>query len=219
MPDHRQKKLARHKKKRAAAPRRNFVAESRQYNEAAETLRILSAVASAPMGPCLISRGWQDEETQRVHCVLVTHVAPGNDEFLVPAAFLVDLGCFGLRDALLMSPVKADAMSELQATCEEMFPQGFEPISPAGAAKVVFSALDYGRSLGFGPKEKVLPILGLLTEELDPELTVPLGRHGKPLYEPSEGEDTRPVVKKLVQAVGPDGFEVVMPQQCAAPQP
>ena len=209
MPDHRQKKLAKKKRKRANVSR---AGASLAADAAADNMKrqLLEKLPSMPTGPCFITRGWTDPGKSRLHCVVATRKF--GDEVAVPAAILLDLGCSGVRDAYLLEPTKVgEGLANLLVLMTEMFPRGFEPIPSAVAAALVHKAIAYAAELDLHPSPEALAVLAILDENREPSLDVEMGRRGKPLYSPLPGEDTRPIVRKLVAAVGPDGFEVELP--------
>ncbi len=212
MPDHRQKKLQKHKKKRAAVVRRAPAHAEDAQNEALQK-RFLEMAVSRPFGPCFVTRGWDDEDKKRMHCVVVTHEL--DDTNLLPATFLVDLGCEGIKDAFAMVPVpQGEGIKLVIEKLAEWFPQGFVEAPPHVASAIVVKGLRYAEKLGFETSPKIQRVLAVLdSSEYVMSVEVPLGRRDKPVYAPEPDDDTRPVVQKLVRAVGPDGFVVELPEK------
>jgi hypothetical protein len=207
MPDHRQKQLAKKKRKRANVSRAGATMAQDDGRR-----QLLKQLPSMPLGPCFITRGWSDPEEPRLQCIVATRKLA--DDLVVPAAILVDLGSMGLRDAYLMKPTTVgDGLAELLALMSQMFPRGFQPIPSSVAAALVHKAITYAAALDVHPSLELVAILAILDENRDATLDVEMGRRGKPLYSPLPGEDTRPIVQKLVGAVGPDGFEVDLPSK------
>jgi hypothetical protein len=210
MPDHRQKKLAKQKKKRAHASRAGVSYAASAAVSQAER-KLASQMPGLPPGPCFITRRWRNPSEPRLQCLVATRQL--DDATLIPVAILLDLGSQGVRDAYFAKPVAKDGIEALVELMRPMFPRGFEPIEPRVAAALVHQATEFAQKNGFEVPEELAPILRVLPEERDPGLEVELGRGGKPLYTPQPGEDTRPDVKRLVQALGPDGFGVDLTSQ------
>lgn len=215
MPDHRQKKLAKHKKKRSTVVRRGPVARSEDAQQEALHQRFIMMAVSRPFGPCYVTKGWDDEAKKRLHCVVVTHEL--DDTSLLPSAFLVDLGCEGVKDAFPMVPVPAgEGMERVLEKLSEWFPVGFQQVPPHVATAIVVRARGHADKLGFELSPRVERVFAVLDDsEFVSTVEVPLGRNGKPVYAPEPDEDTRPVIQKLAKALGPDGFVVELPEEPA----
>lgn len=210
MPDPRQKKRAKQKKKRAKAGR----AGVRYVSPTAEMevdKQLANKVEQLPPGPCFITRGWQVPSQPRLQCIVATRLM--SDELVMPAAILVDLGCQGVRDAYFAKPIKPGDMDALLGVFRDLFPRGFEEIPARRAATIVHQAVAYAAEIGLEVPAKAKAALRTLPDELEEGLEVEMGRRGKPLYAPQPDEDTKPMVKRLVEAVGPDGFEVELPKK------
>ncbi|MFW5739960.1 MAG: hypothetical protein ACOC1F_06305, partial [Myxococcota bacterium] len=90
MPDHRQKKRAKQKRKRAKAGR-----PAVSYVPAGGAdMRLAEQLGSMPEGPFFITRGWQVPSQPRLHCIMATRIVDATS--LVPAVILVDPGCRGV---------------------------------------------------------------------------------------------------------------------------
>ena len=212
MPDHRQKKLARHKKKRASV-QRSHGQPSGSLDDARSQLmhRIVREAPDYSPGPCFIASTWRDQSTSRVIPVAITRrPVPGH---LVMVIYLVDLGCFGLKDAILTLPFEEARIDEILQNLANSAQASLSTVPIEVASTVIRKAIAWGAKLGFEPSAEDSELLSFLVAGDVDDLDVPLGRDGKVLYEPDPEEDTRPIVQKLVQQVGPDGFTVVMPRK------
>jgi hypothetical protein len=210
MPDPRQKKLAKHKKKRSVAQKGRF--SSARADEADAMMRTIKrdGPGYAP-GPCFIASTWKDQSKSRVLPVAITRrPAAGH---LVMVIFLVDLGCFGLKDAILTLPFEESRLDELLQNLANVAQEPIQGISLEDASTILRRAVGWGRKLGFEPEAEDGQLLSWLGPDEPSELEVPLGRDGKVVYEPDPEEDTKPIVQKLVEAVGPDGFVVTLPRK------
>ncbi len=209
MPDHGQKKRDKQKRKRSKAGRPGVSYAAPTAVRAAER-RLAAQLPSMPEGPCFITRGWQVPSQPRLQCIIATRQA--DEDTLIPAAILVDLGCQGVRDAYFVKPTPRDGMPALLDVFQQMFARKFEQVAPARAAAIVEQAVEHASEVGLEVPEKARHVLGVLPEEAEADLEVEMGRRNKALYSPSPGEDMKPMIKRLVQAVGPDGFEVELPK-------
>jgi hypothetical protein len=210
MPDHRQKKLAKHKQKRSAAQRGRF---SVTRNEAADAM-MRTMRRDGPgyePGPCFIPASWKDQTKSRVVPIAITRrPAAGH---LVMVIYLVDLGCFGLKDAVLTLPFEDARLDGLLQNLANVAQEPITGISLQDASTIIRRAVGWGHKLGFEPAPDDAELLAWLAPDEPSELEVPLGRDGKVVYQPDPEEDTKPVVQKLVEAVGPDGFLVTLPRK------
>jgi hypothetical protein len=211
MPDPRQKKLQKQKKKREVARRAFHAQRPSSAGDLATELR-RAAVRDAPglpAGPCFIGSNWSDENLSRVVPVAITRKI--REGWLIAAILLLDMGCLGLTDGLVSPPYQQDKIDELQRSLSDVAPGGVQQVSIEVASTVVRRAVEGARRIGFEPRADLIELLRFLSPESEPDLEVPFGRGGKPLYSPQRGEDTRPVVQKLAKTVGPDGFVVQLP--------
>ena len=213
MPDPRQKKRAKQKKKRAKAGRPGVSYASQAAVREADK-QLANRVANSALGPCFITRGWQTPSQPRLQCIVVTRLV--GEDVLLPAAVLVDLGCQGVRDAYFAKPIRQAELSALLDVFQQLFPRGFEEISGERAAAIVQQAIEYAAEIGVEVPAKAKAALRALPDEQEEGFKVEMGRRGKPLYAPQPGEDTKPMVKRLVEALGPDGFEVELPKKQAS---
>lgn len=126
-------------------------------------------------------------------------------------AYLVDLGCMGVKDA--QGPLQANG-SECEQILAAMYKAFKEPpqrISLEQAQAIVFSALEYAQNLGFAPHADFAPIRYFLGE-WDPNNRIPCGdKDGKPIFICGPYDHPQTVVDTLTKAVGEGNFKVVMP--------
>ncbi|MBI5534629.1 MAG: hypothetical protein HY898_18025 [Deltaproteobacteria bacterium] len=215
MPDHRQKKLARHKKKRASVQRSHARGSVDEQTRDEFMKKLVREAPSFPEGPCFIASTWNDPSASRVLPVAITRRLSADT--LVMVIFLVDLGCFGLKDAILTVPFKEARIGELLQNLANLSKTTIESVPIALASAVIRKAILWGAKLGFAPEADDSELLTFLSPASDEDVEVRMGRDGKVVYEPDPGEDTQPIVQKLVQTVGPDGFIVVLPNKPPEP--
>lgn len=213
MPDHRQKKLEKKKKKRSNVVHHGGSGHDQHPSEEELQLRMLEAAEGRPFGPCFVTRGWGDEGTRRLQCVIVTRQL--SSELMLPIGFMVDLGSEGVKDAFPIVPtLLGDPLRAVIDKMTEWFPVGFEETTSVVATAVVLAGMKHAEKLGFPTSLKVAPMLSMLDDsDLVVEVEVPVGREGKPVYAPEINDDARPIIRKLALALGPDGFLVDLPEQ------
>lgn len=167
----------------------------------------LRHAAGWPLHEVLINEDWRDPTTLVTIIVarrsLTGHIAIGN--------FLVDTGCLGVKNAYgrVVNQVEYE---KLLAGAREH--QTLVPCDLNLAAKIIREAVAYARTLGFKPNRdhpRALQVLG----EADPDACteeIPLGgEDGKPFYFAGPYDDSARIIKRLIKAVGPDGFRFFAP--------
>ena len=197
----RQKRLARR------AAKRKTKRKALAANTPASGGALMSGVGRWPLLECLISANWGD--TRSLCQILVARQAPTGD--VGTGAFLVDLGCLGLKSGFLSRFHSADEYrSMLRAKLLER--QELISCDITLAAKVLAEAVRYGRQLGFDPDKdgrKALKVLGTADPGECPE-TVPLGgKDGRPYYFASPNDNVSRIMATLERSVGRDGFDFV----------
>jgi hypothetical protein len=128
------------------------------------------------------------------------------------AVFLVDRYCLGVKDCFGRLCVRA----EYDSLCKGMDSKyEMEDYSPADVRKLVESAVEYARRLGFEPHpdyHRLKPIFG----DIDPQessVEFEFGSEGKPLFisGPNDGpERCRRIISTLQDCCGPKGFHFIV---------
>ena len=194
----RQKKLEKHKKKRAEA--------RRDRASAAPPTTLAGLVREAvtkPFGPAWVAASIHDVDAavpELVHVVITRRLAA---DVLLAEVVLVDRTCLGVKNAFVMQP-KSEA--ELEALIAELSTrQPMVPCDTLFALSVLFHALDYARALGFSPHRDFVPsMLGARPEAL---LDTPLAKRPRPQYLAGVDDDDRAILARLTAAVGAEGFD------------
>lgn len=168
----------------------------------------LSGVGSWPLLECRIASEWRNTKT--IATILVTRQAPSGE--LVLGCFLVDLGCLGIKNAMLK---RLTSVAEYEDFCTHLEQE--QPLKDCDldlAAKVIDEATRYARDLGFSPHRdarKALQILGDAAPHNCDE-TVPLGGDdGKPLYIAGPHDNPHQIIAILQRNLGPDNFHFLAP--------
>ncbi len=195
-------------KQRKAAKRKKAKARARlQLRPKPSQGRILQSSSKWPLHECLISTGWQD--TTQISQVMLTRRAP--DGRYAVGLFLVDLACLGVKDGYGRIFF---TLSEYNRHREQvMASQPLEPCDLDLAAKVIHTAIEYARGLGFEPHRDAvaaLPILGEADPEAHPTSIPTGGPEGKPFYVQGPYDNVRRILATLNRAVGPDGYHFLV---------
>jgi len=207
MPDHRQKKLAKHKAKRAIAASPVVRPEPASFthsilDEIAETLPTM------PLGPFYITSGWDDPSTPRVHIIVGTRRFVTDNVFL-PVAMVVDLGLCGIPQAeILPSHTPLELDQYLIWLGKKFGDRPFVPIKPHQATTIAVRAREYAASFGLTAAPEARHGLKVLPATLDSSLVVECGRNGRPVVSRYINDGMDAIPSAIAQMIGPGGFEV-----------
>jgi len=203
----RQKKLERHRVKRAEAKKQ---AARRRAPVAASLGALVRAGAAAPFGPCWVSSNLHENRSPVPSLVtaVVTRRLP--DGRLLSHVALVDRTCLGVKNAFVMAPTNdAETEQRVQSIAEQG--DALERCEPLVAQSVVYQALDYARSLGFEPQRDFqASLFGPRPPEL---LDTPLARPERPYYVAGPDDDATRVLRQLEAVGGPNSFEYVVVEE------
>jgi hypothetical protein len=188
----RQKKLAKHKAKRAEKQSRLARRDSVDPNvrlRGAETWPIVHSLVAKDI--------WKDGIG---HIVLARR---GPDGRFVAGVYLVDVFCLGVKNAF-WDVFSEDEFRDMIDYLEES--QAMGPMPPAGLAKLIEGAVTYARSFGFAPHPDFRHASKLL-EGIDPNSYAgefQYGRDGKPFYVrgPHETLEEARVISERVREAG-----------------
>jgi hypothetical protein len=185
-----QKRIAKHKAKRAA--KRTFLSRATSQDP---TIRLKGAakwrVVQALEGDGLFDSGIG-------YMVIAREDGAGK---LVFAVFLVDAYCLGVKDAFWRTGTReefAEMIEQMEAR------KTMSPIAPERLVKIIKGAIDYAQGLDLSPHPDYRHA-SLLLEGIDPSTCadpISFGRDGKPFYVqgPYESADVAAAIAKRVQA-------------------
>jgi hypothetical protein len=196
----RQKKLERKAAKRKAKQQAEASAPKGRRAQ-------LRASASWPLHECLVTKDWRD--TGEITQVLVARRSPAGQVAI--GAFLVDLGCLGVKAAFGRL---FDTLGEYKEMRDEMQSrQELVKADPNLAARIIREAIAYAKELGFQPDPDYRDAM-LVLGDADPDACdepVPLGKDGKPYFIPGPDDRVQLIMAKLMRKLGPDGFHYLVP--------
>ncbi|HVC35026.1 MAG TPA: hypothetical protein VNL16_16055 [Chloroflexota bacterium] len=168
---------------------------------------LVRAAAQWPLYETWMTRDWKNEENL-VQAVVARRSPTGQ---LAAAVFLIDLGCLGVKNALVRpfaSRAEYDAL--LETLGEEM------PLEKADldlVAKVIDEGITYAKQLGFRPHRDYYEAAAFLAGA-EPEachVKIPLGREGKPFFFAGPYDNVKRIMAQLTRRLGPNGFHYVVP--------
>ena len=198
----RKKKQERRKRKRAQIRSR---LASRQRSEGGLHAR-LRAASNWPLLECLVTEIWQ-EPGELVQILVARRSSQGS---IVAGAFLVDLGCLGVKKSFCHIFESYSGYSQLRADMQEE--QRLVSANPNLAAKIIREGVAYADRFGFEPAPGYQETMLLLSDaDADAcDVLIPLGREGKPFFVSGPHDDVSQILTQLEKAAGPDGFDYLV---------
>jgi hypothetical protein len=191
----RQQKLEKTRKKRELAKK-----EARKLEAKFQGMSLLRMAASAPFGPCWVSTALDEPVDEgglpALISVVVTRRIRGQ---LLGEMALVDRTCLGVKNANLL-PLQPE-LSLREFVAEALQPLGeLRECEAAEAQAVVFHAIDYAASLGFGYH----PDFEATLFEPRPESLreTPLAHPTRPFYAAGPNDDAPMILHQLQSVVG-----------------
>jgi hypothetical protein len=169
---------------------------------------LLRASGSWPLYECLLTKEWQEEGA--ITQILVARRSPQGQ--IAVGAFLVDLGCLGVKSAFGRL---FDTQREYRKLRNGMKAnQAMIKADTNLVAKIIREAIAYAKDLGFRPDpdyRDAMPVLG----DADPDacdVPIPLGgKDGKPFFFAGPYDNAGRIIAQLTRKLGPDGFHYVAP--------
>jgi len=197
----RQKKLEKSRKKRALVKK-----TARKLEAKYEGASLLRLAERAPFGPCWVSATLNEpgpDGPPALVTVVVTRRIRGQ---LLCEVALIDRTCLGVKNAHIMA---LQPEFELRGYLAEVGSGmgGLRESNVVEAQSVVFHALEYARSLGFGHH----PDFELALFEPRPEslAETPFARPARPIYVSGPDDDVPTILLQLEQTVGSGNYDVM----------
>jgi hypothetical protein len=168
---------------------------------------LLRAAGHWPLHECLLSKAWQQPE--EITQILVARRSPTGQ--IGVGAFLVDLGCLGVKNAFADL---FDSQREYKKLRRELMEgQAMIKADLNLAAKIIHEAIAYAGELGFKPHRDYRDAM-LMLGDADPEAcdeSIPLGKDGKPFFVAGPYDNVDQIMSKLTHKLGPHGFHYLVP--------
>jgi hypothetical protein len=163
-------------------------------------------VGEWPLHECLLTERWRDPD--ELVQILVSRRGPQGQ--VATAAFLVDLGCLGVKTAHSAVTESDRAHKQIRGDMERQ--QKMSPVSLNLVAKIIREGIAYAAQLGFRP-HRDYHLAKWVLGDADPDAcedSIPLGRDGKPFFVAGPFDDVPKIMAKLERAVGSDGFHYLI---------
>lgn len=198
----RQKKLESARKKRELLKK-----EARKREAQFQGTSLLRLARSAPFGPAWVSTSLDDPDDGPLPALITVVVTRRLRGLLLPEIAIVDRTCLGVKNATLL-PLMAEA--DLGDRLDALAGRGnaLRRCEPLEAQSVMFHALDYARSLGFGWHEDFE--IALFEPRPESLLATPLANPQRPIYVSGPYDDVEMILHRLNERVGPDNFEFLL---------
>ena len=168
---------------------------------------LLRAAGGWSLHECLLTKAWQQPE--EITQILVARRSPTGQ--IGVGAFLVDLGCLGVKNAFADLFDSQREYKKLRS--EFMEGQAMVKADLNLAAKIVREVIAYADELGFKPHRDYRDAI-LVLGDADPDACdepVPLGKDGKPFFVAGPYDNVDQITSKLTRKLGPDGFHFLVP--------
>ena len=167
--------------------------------------RLLRRSRLMPLEGAWVQRDWQQQGEARV---LVARAQPSDD--LLIANFSVDYLCTGIRLSSYAANVDRDTF------WNESIPRLYDgkppsTMSEAIANEIIWGSVEYADNLGFRPTSSFRETQYILQPDgaLPTSGMIEFGYDGRPVYIPYTGDNQLAIIRRLIDAVGPDGFAYV----------
>ena len=152
---------------------------------------LLKRAAELSVGPCHISRIWQDRGLAQV--IVLREVPDGT--FLL-GAYLVDVFCLGVKNAF-SARLDSDEVRSFLDGC----PDVLQDIFYEDARSVILGAIDFARHFGFEPDESWAASSAIVEPDRLFNRRFDFGKDGQPLYIQGPHDDVRKIMNKLAPFV------------------
>jgi len=146
--------------------------------------------------------------------VIITRKTP--DGFIAVSAFVVDVHCLGVKNALFTVKSEIEYESSVKPKLMRSSDEGnFENVHPTCARKLIEGAVLYAKNFGFSPHPDYNDIKGIFGN-IDPDLCpvkFEYGKNGKPYYirGPNESVDkAKQIVDKLSKKCGEGNYDYIL---------
>lgn len=153
--------------------------------------------------------GQEEDGPERGGMVCVLVARRRRADKVSACGFLVDTYCLGVKNVLGPENLDDWALSSFVREYFGAFDGDSVPAPLELAQHLVFGAVDYARSLGFGPHADFRAATGHLGQWSGPS-RITFGDQGKPLYVEGPWDDSARVMRTLTRSVGEGNFQFIV---------
>jgi hypothetical protein len=172
-------------------------------------LECLAGGSLATVFPTMLNRllPAKDDLRSGLFTVVVARQAAYNR--ISVCSYLVDIWCLGVKNALGPRKMNADAYTEFVRVGSENYLDGYSEITLEQAQAIIFSAIEYARTLGFEPHRDFKAAEAHLGH-WDGKLRIQCGYQGRPRYVEGPYDNVARILKTLDESVGPGNYGVLL---------
>jgi hypothetical protein len=168
------------------------------------SMQHLEQARDFPILGCWVMEGWQ---ARGITPVIVARLQADNR--IMYGAFMVDLFCLGVKNALWETDVSRNRFErDLPRMCSD----APELCEAALAHAIIYGAVDYARQYGFEPHRDFAKA-SLVLDPPDthvPTHQVEFGNKGKPLFVSGPHDNPRAIVNQLLRTAGEGNFDYIV---------
>jgi hypothetical protein len=165
--------------------------------------RILEQARDYPILGCWMMEGWQE---QGITPVIVARTQP--DDRVVYGAFMVDIFCMGVKNALWEVDVSS---KKLERDIPRMCSEAPLAVESSLAHEIIYGAIKYARQWGFEPHRDFTKTSLVLDPPMDIiQHQIEFGYQGKPLFVSGPHDNPRAIVNQLIRTAGEGNFDYIV---------
>lgn len=162
----------------------------------------------SPKNGTLARRGDEQERGNGLAQVMLLRVDEKNHHWM--SSYLLDCWCLGLKDTLGPRQTTRKKFDEIMRQLEESFGESFQEITLEQAQVVIYSAIDYARSLGLEPHSDFRKSCQQLGPRPDPLPDLEFGKDGQPFFIAGPYDDAAKNIATLRKNVGEGNFHYLV---------
>ena len=201
------KKTSRRKRLEKKAAKRKQRQRQLARRRAAQVSPSLSKAKQWPLLKVFITDNWANPMV--LTQIMVVRKGPNN--FFGIGVVLVDQACLGVKNAYGRVVDEGEYRMVYRQLSQH---QTLIEADINLAAKIIRDSVEYAAQFGLRPNRDLPQALALM-HDADPDACredIPLGgAEGKPLFMPGPYDNVEAILAKLTTAVGPDGFDYILP--------
>jgi hypothetical protein len=164
---------------------------------------IIRRARTFPLGQCMISSGWQEDNMNLIE-VVVTREQP--DGKLCCGLYLIDKYLLGLKNTLART---GTSMAHYLEDIVPLFQSKPEPCPPELAHQIIYGAIGYAAKFGFTPEKDFSLTQHILAPrgELEEPYEIAYGKNGKPFFISGPYDNVGKILRQLEKTAGPGNFD------------